>query len=245
MKKILVLVFVVLSFGAAYGQDEQWVVPSQADYPKAAETGNKIADFIPAGFEVVKSVSGDLSADGVADAAVHIKGTSKKFQNPNDGLGGDIFDTNPRILLILIRDKAAGTFRLAEQSNTFIIPPDSPVSVEPFSDMSIRNGILQVDFELWQSAGGWGRTDASYKFRYRGGEFQLIGVDRRDSMRNTGETEMRSYNFLTNRLKISTGNFTEEKKEKVTWKTLPKRGLKALKTFPKPFEWEIERDTFI
>jgi hypothetical protein len=245
MKKILVLVFVIALFRAAFAQDDDWAKPTKADYPSVPTVGSRIADFVPAGFAIAKSVTGDLNADGVADAAVHIKGTSKKFLNPNDGLGTDIYDTNPRILLVLVRDKAAGTYRLAEQSNTFIIPPDSPVRAEPFSDMSIRNGVLRLDFELWQSAGGWGRTDASYKFRYRGDEFQLIGADITELMRNTGETETRSYNFLTNRLKISTGNFTDNKKEKVVWKTLPRRELKTFKTFPTPFEWEIEPDMFI
>ncbi len=234
------------AFTGVYAQDdEKWVMPTAADYPTIAATGSKISDFVPVGFEVVKSVSGDLNADGVADTAVHIKGTSKKFLNANDGLGSDVFDTNPRILLILFKDKTAGTYRLAEQSNTFIIRPDSPVSSEPFQDMSIKNGVLQIDLELWQSAGGWGMTHASYKFRYRSGEFELIGADRNDAMRNTGEMETVSYNFLTNRVKVSKGNFSEDKKDKVTWRNLPRRALKTLKTFPKPFEWEIEKDTFI
>lgn len=246
MKEILVIILAAAAFTGVHAQDdEKWVMPSPADYPSIATTGRRVADFVPAGFEVVKSVTGDLNADGAADAAVHIKGTSKKFHNANEGLGSDVFDTNPRILLILFKDKANGTFRLAEQSNTFIIPPDSPVSSEPFQDMSIKGGVLKIDLELWQSAGGWGMTHASYKFRYRSGEFELIGADRNDAMRNTGEMETVSYNFLTNRVKASKGNFTDDKNEKVTWRNLPRRALKTLKTFQKPFEWEIEKDTFI
>lgn len=244
MDKILAAIFInAFAFGAVVAQDDRWVSPSGADYPRAPAVGNKLADFVPPGFEIVKSVSGDLNGDGLADAALHIKGTAKKFQNANEGLGAVAFDLNPRILLILIKERTS--FRLAEQSNTFIIPPDDPVSSEPFSDMSIKNGVLRIDFELWQSAGGWGRTDASYKFRYRAGDFQLIGVDRRDSRRNTGEMEEWSYNFVTYRVKVTKGNFTEEGKGRSSWKILPKRALKTLKTLPKPFEWEIERDVFI
>lgn len=245
MKKILILLIISACAAAAVAQDDEWIMPKAEDNPKLPTAGRSIMDFIPAGFEVVGKATGDLNADGLADAAVHIKGTSKKFMNKNEGLGSDVFDTNPRILVILFKDAGSGEFKLAEQSNTFIIAPDSPVSSEPFQEISIKNNVLNIEFELWQSAGGWGMTRAMYRFRYRSGEFQLIGADSTEAMRNSGEMETRSYNFLTNRVRVSTGNFSSDKNRKVRWRNLRKAPLKTFKTFPRPFEWEVERDSFI
>ncbi len=246
MTKILTLSFVLLFSLTISAQDgESWVTPKAADYPAIAQSGKNIADFVPKNFKVVKTVVGDLNNDKIADAAVHIIGTFKQFLNKNDGLGSEEYDTNPRVLIILFRDQASGLYKLAEQSNTFVISPFSPVSTEPFQGMSIKNGVLKIDFELWQSAGGWGATNASYKFKYIDNEFALIGADRNDLMRNTGETETRSYNFLTNRVNISLGDISNDKTRKSRWKTLKRQSLKTMKTFPIPFEWEIEKDVFI
>jgi hypothetical protein len=246
MKKILAFTFALLTTVGTYAQDEDpWVKPKPADYPVIAKNAPTVAGFIPVGYKLVKSVTGDLNGDKVPDAAVHIMGTSKQFLNKNEGLGGDIYDTNPRILVILFRDKPNGGYSLAEQSNTFIIAPYSPVSTEPFQDMSIRKGVLEISFELWQSAGGWGATNASYKFKFTGGEFSLIGADSMDYQRNSGDSETRSYNFLTNRLRITKGSMSSDKPGKVRWKTLKKQKLKTFETFPIPFEWEIEPDVFL
>ncbi len=238
----MVLFFAVPIFSQ---DDDVWTQPKQADFPEIVKTGATVSDFVPAGFKIVKSASGDLNGDKTADTALHLIGTFKQFLNKNENLGSDVFDTNPRMLVILFRDKIGGAFSLAEQSNTFIITPDSPVSSEPFQDISIKAGILKIDFELWQSAGGWGATNASYKFRFQNGEFALVGAERTDYMRNTGKSEKLSYNFLTGRVNATTGNISNNKKRKSTWKKIKIDKLRNFKTFPTPFEWEIEPGTFI
>ena len=242
MGKVLVL-SVVLAFTTFVGAQEEFVYPTAADYPAIAQAGKNVESFVPSQWKIEARSTGDLNADGVADAAVYLKGTFEKFLNKNKGLGVEVFDTNPRILLILF---AKGReFELAARSDTFIFIPDSPVVAEPFKAMAIAQGVLRIDFELWQSSGSWGATTASYRFRYGSGEFFLIGADREDSMRNTGRTEMRSYNFLTNKVKIATGNFESDAKPEVRWRTLKTGTLKTLKTFPKPFEWEVEPDYYL
>lgn len=64
------------------------------------------------------------------------------------------------------------------------------------------------------------------------------------TQRNTGETESWSYNFLTRKVKIENGNIETGKTTKTT------RGfeidkLQTLKTFRKPFAWEVEKDIFL
>ncbi len=86
----------------------------------------------------------------------------------------------------------------------------------------------------------------SYKFKYTNREFALIGADKKEFMRNSGEMEARSYNFLTNKMSVTTGNeFDDKEKKKVKWKTYKIDKLKTFRTFVKPFDWEIERDYFL
>lgn len=244
MKKIAVILSIFLGLGVVFGQSE-FKNPTAADYPKLEKTGQNIEDFVPKNFTLVEKACGDLNADKVADCALVIKGTDPRFLNKNEGLGTPVFDTNPRILVILFRDQTKNQYELVEQNNSFIIPADSPTMEEPFQAVSIKNGVLQLDFQIFMNAGGWGMTNAGYKFKYRQGEFALIGADINESQRNTGETEDTSYNFLTGKAKISKGNFSSDKNSKVRWKTYKSAKLQTFKTFKAPFTWEIEPNNFI
>jgi len=242
--RILLLLTILLNASVAFGQD--WTSPNGSDYPKLEKYGQTIESFVPKNWKTIDKALGDLNGDKIPDAAIVIQGTDAKFINKNDGLGVEEFDTNPRILVILIRNALANRYELVEQNNTFIIPPDSPTMSEPFQSVKIKNGVLQLDFEIFYSAGSWGTSNASYKFKYKGEEFVLIGVDKKEFMRNSGKMETRSYNFLTNKMSVTTGDeFDEKEKKKVKWKTYRIGKLKTFRTFVKPFDWEIEPDYFI
>jgi hypothetical protein len=244
MKKLLLILTLLLtSVLASFGQD--FKMPTEADYPKLEKIGQKVEDFVPRNWNVMARECGDLNGDKAQDCVLIVKGKDAKFLNKNEGLGADVFDTNPRMLLILFKNPSANRFELIEQSNSFIFVPDSPTMSEPFQSVKIKNGVVQLDFELWYSAGSWGTTQASYKFKYMNNEFALIGADKTESMRNTGETETRSYNFLTGKMNVTTGNFSSDKKGKTKWRTLKAGKLKTFRTFVKPFDWEIEKDYFI
>ena len=245
MKKLLLIILILLlNLTVGFGQD--FNSPTDSDYPQLEKYGRKIEDFVPKNWTTVAKAFGDLNGDKVQDCAVVIKGNDKKFLNKNDGLGSDVFDTNPRILIILFKNAAEKRYEIAEQSNTFIITPDSPTMTEPFQAVKIKNGVLQLDFEIWYSAGSWGTSQSSYKFKYMNGEFALIGAEKKEFMRNSGEMEIRSYNFLTNKMSITTGDeFDEKVKKKIKWKTYKVGKLKTFSTFVKPFDWEIEQDYFL
>jgi hypothetical protein len=243
MNKLLMILFIFVSFGSfqhVFSQD--FNRPQNSDYPNLPKSGKSINDFVPKNWETVGKAPGDLNGDKLEDCALVIKANLSKFLNKNDGLGSNPFDTNPRILVILFKDKDG--YRIAEQSNTFIISPDSPTMSEPFQEVKIKNGVLELSFELFSSAGSWSMTSSSYRFKFLNGEFVLIGADKTDSMRNSGEMESRSYNFLTSKLKVSTGNFSSDR-EKVRWKTYRLKKLKTLDTFKAPFSWKIESDYYL
>lgn len=244
MKKLLLIISItLLNLAFAFGQDFNF--PTDSDYPQIEKYGQKIEDFVPKNWTTVNKALGDLNGDKISDCAIVIKGNNKKFLNKNDGLGTPEFDTNPRILLVLFKNAVEKRYEIAEQSNTFIMIPDSPTMAEPFQAVKIKNGVLRIDFEIWYSAGSWGTSQSTYKFKYMKGEFALIGADKTESMRNTGETETRSYNFLTNKMSIANGNYDEKVKKKVKWKTYKIDKLKTFRTFVKPFDWEIEQDYFL
>lgn len=243
MKKLLIILMTLLISASAFGQDFKF--PTEADYPTLEQYGQKAEDFVPKNWKIMAKAFGDLNGDKAPDGVLVVKGSESKFLNKNDGLGEEIYDTNPRMLIILFKNPLANRFELAAQSSTFVFVPDSPTMSEPFQSLKIKNGVIQLDFEIWYSAGSWGTSRASYKFRYQNGEFALIGADKTESMRNTGETETRSYNFLTKKMSVTTGNFTPKTKDKVIWRKVKIGELKTLRTFVKPFEWEVEKDYFI
>ena len=223
-------------------------MPAGADYPKIPLRGKRISDFVPRGYKIVSKIYGDLNGDKLPDVALHIRGTFGRFITKLDF---QEYDSNPRILVILFRENGVG-YRLAERSNKFITTPDSPAMSEPFQRMSIVNRVLKLDFELWLSAGGWGATNGSYRFRYQKGQFFLIGADREDYMRNSIEIYMESYNFLTRKIKSTEGIRKDienaqasYRRPKIKWRTLHHIKLRTLKDLGPAFSWEIEHGTFL
>jgi hypothetical protein len=244
MNKLSIFLFIVIasaSFQSVFAQDD-YNRPKEADYPNLLKSGKSVDDFIPKGWETMGKACGDLNGDKADDCVLVINAKESKFLNKNESLGSDVFDTNPRVLLVLFKDKNG--YKAVKQSNSFISPPDSPTMTEPFQTVDIKNGVLELSFELFSSAGSWEMSSASYKFKFLGGDLVLIGADKTETMRNTGEMESRSYNFLTGKVKISTGN-TSSDKEKVSWKTYKLKKLKTLETFKAPFSWKMEPDFYL
>lgn len=242
MKKLLATLILVFNCSVVFAQDD-FKFPTESDYPKLPASARNFDEFVPPNWKLIGKATGDLNGDKIQDAVLVVQGTRREFIQKNDGLGGKEFDTNPRMLIITFKNARENRYELAEQSNTFIITPDSPTMTEPFQSVKIVKGVLQLDFEIFYSAGSWGTSQSSYKFKYIRGEFALIGADKTEAMRNTGKTETRSYNFLTNKMIVITGNFSGDAKAKIKSYKIGK--LKTFRTFAKPFDWEIEKDYFL
>jgi hypothetical protein len=74
------------------------------------------------------------------------------------------------------------------------------------------------------SAGGWGMGATTYTFRWQQGALRLIGYDYTNVQRNTGEMDTQSINYLTRRMKTSTGSISDDA-QKTRWSTIPARPL--------------------
>ncbi|NLK56579.1 MAG: hypothetical protein GX292_03390, partial [Bacteroidales bacterium] len=226
----LTIVF-ILTFEFAFGQN--------FSYPTINSQGKDVESFIPKDWTLLDSVQGDLNKDNCKDLVLVIQHKDSVQLDENSEL------TQPRMLLILFYNKAKNLYNLAEKSESFILPHDDSYMTDPYVGMSISNkGVLTIEFEFFATMGSYGSSTSSYKFRYQNNEFALIGADDYYVHRATGEFGERSFNFLTKKLKVTEGHIDSDKK-KVVWRDLDIKELKTLKTFKRPFTWEIEKNSYI
>jgi hypothetical protein len=235
MRLLLATIF-LLNFGISFGQ--------VFSYPTVKTYGQRFSDFIPSGWTILDTAKGDLNKDGNDDLAFVLQYRDSVPIAITDYGDLDTVLAQPRMLLIAFYSTNSKQYNLIEQSNTFILSHDNPNMEEPFQDISISKGILKIDFNIFMNSGGWGTFTNNYKFRYHEKEFQLIGADYYYLNRGSGETEGRSYNFLTRKVKVSRGTISNDKL-KTRWRMLSSTQLKTFKTFSQPFSWEIEKDFYL
>ena len=164
--------------------------------------------------------SGDLTGDGINDVAMVIRRDDLKLVIHNDRLGASELDTNPRRLLVFAGG-AAG-YRQIAATDRFIPPADSEDSScleDPLAEggIAIARGMLSVKLHYWLSCGGWGVTSNMFKFRREGERFRLIGFDRTEFIRNSGEGEESSVNFLTSRKSITPFAIDDSVPKRLRW----------------------------
>lgn len=232
MKQLLTLLFLLI-LNNSFGQ--------QFSYPKIKTDGQSISNFIPNKWELLDSAKGDLNGDKNDDIAFIIQYKDSISIEKIEFEEKETVITQPRILILAFFNPILKKYELIEQSNSFILNHDNPNMNEPFQDINITKEVLRIDFAIFMNMGGWGMSNNSYVFRYQKNEFKLIGADYNYTNRGSGETESRSYNFSTKKVKISTGNISSDK-EKTILRPFKYDKLKTLKTFNQPFTWEIEKD---
>ena len=183
------------------------------NFPQKAKTVN---DFIPKGWKEILTTNGDLNRDKLEDTVIVIEKDDKKNIKKNDGFGPEELNLNPRILLVLFKQKD-GTYVLASKNDKGFIKSegndDNPALMDTLDDIIIKNNVLKIVFNYFMSAGSWWTSTNVYIFRFQNNVFELIGYESNAYMRNTGEEEGTSINFSTNKAKITTGGNIFEEKE--------------------------------
>lgn len=175
---------------------------------------------VPEGWKVDASASGDLTGDGVSDYAVVIRQKDPKQVIHNDRLGASELDTNPRRLLIFAGE--AGGFRQIAAADRMIPPAadlESPCQVDLLEEggIAIKSGMLSVKLQYWQSCGSWAVVSKTFKFRREGARFRLIGFDHTEFMRNSGQGDEVSVNFLTSRKASAPFAIDDSVRRRLTW----------------------------
>ena len=183
------------------------------NFPQKAKTVN---DFIPKGWKKILTTNGDLNKDKLEDTVIVIEKEDKKNIKKNDGFGPEELNLNPRILLVLFKQKD-GTYILESKNDKGFIKSegndDNPALMDTLDDIIIKNNVLKIVFNYFMSAGSWWTSTNVYIFRFQNNVFELIGYESNAYMRNTGEEEGTSINFSTNKAKITTGGNIFEEKE--------------------------------
>ena len=200
------------------------------NFPQKAKSIN---DFVPKGWKILKDengsnfiVKGDLNKDNLEDVAIIIEKDDKKNIKKNDNFGPEELNLNPRILLVLFKEKD-GTYILAAKNDKGFIKSEgdeeATALADTLSDISIKNNVLKIVFNYFMSAGSWATSTEVYIFRFQNNRFELIGYENNGFMRNTGEEEGVSINFSTNKKKTTTGGNISggnENNPKVKWENI-------------------------
>ena len=210
-----------------------WSVTAQADddlppasIPNIPAFAISPQAFVPAGWKLEHVTRGDLNNDRLNDIALVIRSDNPKLviANPN-GLGRDTFDSNPRTIIIALAARGEGYRRVG--TNHVLIPRiDDPVIDDPFEDQSlgIEKGLLKLTIGYWRSAGGWTMNHTSFTFRYRDGAARLIGYDKDEIDRGSGEETKTSVNYLTGKMSVGVGSI-EHDRVKTQWIRLGRKPL--------------------
>ena len=183
------------------------------NFPQKAKTLN---DFIPKGWKEILTTNGDLNRDKLEDTVMVIEKEDKKNIKKNNGFGSEELNLNPRILLVLFKQKD-GTYILASKNDKGFIKSEgndnNPALMDTLDNIIIKNNVLKIVFNYFMSAGSWWTSTNVYIFRFQNNVLELIGYESNAYMRNTGEEEGTSINFSTNKAKITTGGNIFEEKE--------------------------------
>ena len=173
-----------------------------------AAGADQAQSFVPKGWVQEWTVDGDLNGDRRPDRVLVIRKDDPSLRIRNEGLGNTELDTNPRRLVVLVR--TGSNFAVAATNDT-VIPPigdtDNPCLADPLGEggIDIARGSLRITLSTWLSCGSYGVSQNTYAFRLDGRRLRLIGFDRLDYSRASGEGERLSANFLTGRYSKTTG----------------------------------------
>lgn len=254
-----IALLLVLSAAAAQAQP--------IDYPVVPETGATIEDFVPDGWHLLDSASGDLNKDAMHDIVIVIEADTSvhEIEGSGDEGGDDVasWEGPPRVLAVLFKQK--GGYRRSVQSNSFVLRAHEGVNFDPWSHIAVDRGSVVVHFYT----GGWWRWAGNYRFRFQNSGWFLIGATNLGYHSGSGEMESYDYNLLTGDVEITTGNVfgkacvacddceacepcdqcgecerCVEVKEEIERRNIGKFPLRRLEEFV-PLSWEIVPGQFI
>ena len=212
------------------------------NFPQKA---SKVEDFIPKGWKKLIVEKGDLNKDKIDDVVLVIeKNDPKNFKKIEDSSRSNPVNFNPRIILVLFKDKNSKYTLVAKNDKNFIVSPgyaseegleslDSPDYDDNLSKaVIIKNNTLRI-FTLADYIKA--ATSTTYIFRYQNNRFELIGLDAQSILGDTEYANTRNYSLNLSTKKLIIHNISEKlesnvKKEEKIEKNLNITEIYALDT---------------
>jgi hypothetical protein len=212
-------------------------------YPSIRQKGVSINDFVPAGWRILDSVTGDLNNDKALDAVVILQHLDTASLANTKNHSNDSLHEHARILLILFKETSDNHFYIAQQSNTFILTHDDPLADDPYQSMTIHKGILQIDFHWYPNSGNW-YNRSTYKFRHEQNDFFLIGAVYEEDNKSAHDYNRYSYDFLTKKRTLTKWDASKKIKKTETI-FLDSISLKTISGLGQPNTWEVETGIYL
>lgn len=238
MRAMNVLICLICGwFGVAVEQDES--LYPEVNYPRLPVQGATVADFVPKGWRIEFQPKGDLDKDGRDDVVLVLRMDEPANIVVNEGLGASEFDTNPRLLAVLLAQGAG--YRLAVQDHALIPRPDNPVMDDYLNGddaVTVRRGAFTVQLHSWASAGSWYTGSTTFTFRQQDGCFRLIGYDSSGLHRGSGQTSNISMNLATGKAVFETGSMESDVPESRKVQPLARRKWPCLEQIGNGFEYD-------
>ena len=192
------------------------------------EKANKVEEFIPKGWKKLIVKKGDLNKDKIDDIVLVIEKNDsiniKKSESTYEA--SVVHNFNPRIILVLFKDKDSQYNLVAKNEDGFIVSEGrsyeegfeklaSPNNDKLSDSIAIKNNILHI-YTYFEATRSYNSTE--YIFRYQNNRFELIGLEVNTDGAGGGylESSNYSFNFSTKKLKkyLSREDMTTEEKPK-------------------------------
>lgn len=201
MKAWFATLLILTSIGAVVAcvgraeADCEWPTALSNAYPPNAVLGSESLEA--SGWEVAAQSRGDLNGDALPDVVLvidRIEPTPPPDHHESDPVRGLVFLTGIE----------GGRFRVAGASACALYRGHGFFMVE--DNLKIRERVFVINQSTMMTAGSWGSTKITERWRLDNGTPRLIGFTNHYFMRNSGRATKSDQNLLTGRRVIESFN---------------------------------------